>query len=107
MIKLKCPLCGSENIGGDGYKISYKSKRRRLRCTKCGKKFHNSTKFCINCFRRGHFKVITENRKYCKKCMPIFIDENRKKKIHKQIFCEMTGISHDRYLELKEFMGIK
>ena len=39
--------------------------------------------------------------------MPLFVDENRERKIPKQLFCEMTGISRDRYLELKEFMGIK
>lgn len=38
------------------------------------------------------------------------INKNQKKyykKKEKQIFCEMTGITRDRYLELKKFMGIK
>ena len=125
MITLKCPLCGSENFITNGYKANDKP-RRRFQCKICNKYFYNSSKICQNCFtalpkgrKSNHCEECSKkrNKLMAKKYFKKYQKDNRKKinknqkkyykKKEKQIFCEMTGITRDRYLELKKFMGIK
>lgn len=132
-MKLKCPCCGSENIVSSGYESRNNKLRRKFQCKSCFSYFYNSSKVCQDCFialpkgRRSNYceeciekrKVTWRekhkkekkiyDKKYHKNHRDRLNEYQRKfhKKQEKQIFCEMTGISRDRYLELKEFMGIK
>jgi hypothetical protein len=60
-----------------------------IRCKKTNIKHH----YCEKCWG------ITENQKH------YWTPEKRREK-RKKIFCELTGMSREKYFELKKFMGI-
>lgn len=102
---IKCPRCGSVKFWRYVSLDKNKVKHIRLMCIRCKKTLAISSHICKECM------VLVENREnYCKKCeLKVKKDgkcyENQKE-IRRQVFCKMTGMSRDRYFELKEMMGI-
>ena len=67
-------------------------------CSKCGTELNDE-----NTYPSWQHRY---NIKICKSCWNVYCAEQKKRR-RKETFCKMTGMSRERYLELKEFMGIK
>jgi ribosomal silencing factor RsfS len=91
-------------------KEEHKKQKREYQKRNYKPKQKNYSWICCDCGTIISHKVKKDSR--CKKCIAkhfdkIYHSKEGYKKRRKETFCKITGMSRDRYLELKEFMGIE